>query len=688
MKSPDLGLRTDQFEYVQLILLAVIVGILGALGNLGFRGLIGVFTWLFRDLEWNLLGIERGGIFRIFTPVVLLSGGAVMLLLDYFFPDDILGYGFPHFLEQINLGNARIKRRWIVLKGLGAAVSLGSGASVGREGPIAQIGGAIGSALAQLRGLSADRAKVLVAAGAGAGIATTFNAPIGGLMFALEIVLLGQAETANLALLIISTFSAVVTSRAIVGNESVFHVPPFILRSYWEMLTYALLGVALGVLSASYTRAFNATAAYFRRMNLPAWQKLAIGLSIVGGIAIFLPANLADGYPIINRAMAGDYGLWMLLALCAAKYAASSLSLGAGAPGGVFGPIFFIGTMAGGAFQRISAMVMPHLTGPRGSYALVGLGAFLAGTTHAPLTALFLLFEMTGDFNVTLPTMIAAVAALVVSRAIETESIDTYRLAREGKTLQISQERLALTQIPVGAVMTKEVTVVSANTRLNDILHIAGQTAQSTLPVVGSEGELIGLIVTHDLLALLGGGSDLGPLVNAFDIAQAHCPKLTADQNLDTASQLMEQERLDEIPVVAQPHNGRFLGLVTRQHIAQALNRVSVSLSALATREQNIYWATGYRVTRIEVPAAADGATIRKLDARARFDVTILALQGMDDPDGGFVPVAPDRKLKPGDTIVAAGRPADIRRFERELALGGSAASSKAAHSAPEGGKT
>ena len=684
MELPDLGLRSDQFEYVQLILLAVMVGVFGALGNLGFRELILFFTWIFRHLEWNLLGIDRGGLYRIFTPFVLLSGGVVMLVLNYFFPGDILGYGFPNFLEQVNLGNARIKRRWIVLKGLGAAVSLGSGASVGREGPIAQIGGAIGSALAQLRGLSADRAKVLVAAGAGAGIATTFNAPIGGLMFALEIVLLGQAETANLALLIISTFSAVVTSRAILGNDSVFHVPPFILRSYWEMITYALMGAVMGVLSASYTRFFNATAIYFRRMNLPAWQKLGIGLFIVGVIAIFVPANLSDGYPIINRAMAGEYGLWMLLVLCAAKYLASSLSLGSGAPGGVFGPIFFIGTMAGGAFQRVSVMLMPHLTGPRGSYALVGLGAFLAGTTHAPLTALFLLFEMTGDFNVTLPTMIAAVAALVVARAIESESIDTYRLAREGKTLQISHERLALTQIPVGAVMTKDVTVVSANTRLNDVLHIAGQTAQSTLPVVGSDGEFVGLIITRDLLALLGGGAELGPLVNAFDIAQVNCPQISADQNLDFASQLMEQERLDEVPVVEKRSGGRFLGLVTRQHIAQALNRVSVSLSALATRDQNIYWATGYRVTRLEVPAAADGTTVRALDTRARFGVTLLALQSRDDPDAGFVPVAPDRRLKTGDLIVAAGRPADIRRFERELALRASAAAAAQPASAAE----
>ncbi len=193
-------------------------------------------------------------------------------------------------------------------------------------------------------------------------------------------------------------------------------------------------------------------------MKLPAWQKLGIGLSLVGVIAIVLPANLSDGYPMINRAMAGQFGLVDAAGAVRGKIlrlAACRLAPARRAEYSVRS--FSSARWPAAAFQRISAIFIPHLTGPRGSYALVGLGAFLAGTTHAPLTALFLLFEMTADYNIALPAMIAAVTALVVARAIETESIDTYRLAREGKTLQISQERLVLTQIPVSAVMTKDV---------------------------------------------------------------------------------------------------------------------------------------------------------------------------------------------------------------------------------------
>ena len=151
MRRPTLSLRVDQFEYVQLILLAVIVGVLAALGNLGFRQLIEFSLWLFRVVEWNALGIEFGGWHRALIPVILLSGGIAILLLDRVFPGDVLGYGFPNFLEMVNLGTARLKRRWIFVKAAGAALSLGAGASVGREGPIAQVGGAIGSTVAQLR---------------------------------------------------------------------------------------------------------------------------------------------------------------------------------------------------------------------------------------------------------------------------------------------------------------------------------------------------------------------------------------------------------------------------------------------------------------------------------------------------------------------------------------------------------
>ena len=668
--SRPLSLRTDEFNYTLQILLAAMVGVLAALGNLGFRALIDFFTWVFLGLEWGALEIAHGGLRLGLVPVVLLSGGVGMILLDRLFPGDVLGYGFPNFLEMVNLGSARIKRRWILLKALGAALSLGCGASVGREGPIAQIGGAIGSAVAQLRRLPADRAKVLIAAGAGAGIATTFNAPVGGVLFAQEIVLLGETELSNLTLLLVSTVSAVVFSRAVTGDFAVFQSPVFVMRSYWELLSYALMGVLMGALGAAYIHFFHATAAAFRRMKVPQWARLALGLLVVGLVAIPLPQNLSDGYPMINDAMQGKFGIRVTLALTAAKFFTSSVSLGCGAPGGVFGPTFFIGTMAGATFQRSMASMLPKLIGPRGSYALVGLSTFLCGVTHAPLTALFLLLDMTQDYQIALPAMIAVVTALVVARSLEHESIDTYRLAREGKTLEIGRERMVLTQIPVESVMTHDPAVVHSNAPLVEVLRAAGDTAQTTLPVVDDAGGLVGLIVTRDLVAMLGSQEDVAGLVNAYDICRRNCPVVSGDSNLDEAAQLMESEDLEELPVVESVvgQRGRHLaGIIARKEIGQVLNRMAVSLSTLANTGTSIFWATGYRLMRITVPETAEGKTMVELAPRTRYGVSVLAVQKAGDSGDGFVPISPDRKLGPGDTIMAAGRPSDLRRFIRAL---------------------
>ena len=659
--------RSDQIEYVWLILLASLIGALAALGNLGFRVLIDFSTFIFRGLEWRALGIERGGAFALLTPLVLLSGGVVLLVLNYFFPGDVLGYGFPNFLAMVHLEGARLKRRWILLKAAAAAISLGAGASVGREGPIAQIGGSIGSAVAQAMRVGSQRAKVLVACGAGAGIATTFNAPIGGLLFAQEIVLLGETELGNLSLLIISTTVAVVTSGSLTGNEaSVFHVPAFELRSYWELLTYSLMGITMGLLSAGYIRLFHATAELFRRANLSASVKLGIGLLAVGMIAIPLPQNLSDGYPVINAALAAKLHVSTMVILAFAKIVASCISLGCGAPGGVFGPIFFIGTMSGGSFRALSERFLPHFTGPRGSYALIGLGAFLAGTTHAPLTAAFLLFEMTREYQIAVPALLSTILSLVVARAIESESIDTFSLAREGKTLHLGKDRLLLMQMRVSAAMNTDPDVVASNEVFAEVLRKAGESSQANLPVVSPEGNLVGLIVIRELLGLVTSSEDLARVGIAADVCESNSPTLAPDSNLDQALHLMEAEGIEEVPVTVAPDR-RLVGLLSRSAIRNALNRAAVSMVRVARSDAPIAWSADYRVTQMRVGAGAAGRSIRQLDPRSRFGVNIVAVQEADNSAAGFGPADPDRTLHLGDVLLAAGSPSSVRSFQREL---------------------
>src|SRR5205814_10028420 len=225
-------------------------------------------------------------------------------------------------------------------------------------------------------------------------------------------------------------------------------VPTFVVESHWECLSYALLGVVLGLLAAFYTRLFHAIARHLRRLPVPRWMVLLGGLAAVGVLDVVAPANRSDGYDVINQALAGHLSWTLMAPLAAAKIVTSSLSLACGAPGGVFGPIFFIGAMSGGAYRTLSAWWLPTFTGPRGSYALVGLAAFLGACTHAPLTAVFLLFETTGSYEIALPALVTVILAVIVASTIEPESIDTLGLARAGTRLEPPREQI-MDLIPV-----------------------------------------------------------------------------------------------------------------------------------------------------------------------------------------------------------------------------------------------
>jgi CIC family chloride channel protein len=649
--GPWRGVRAGEREYAQQILLAALIGVLGAAGNVVFRTAIGGATAVFHALAAPFGAAS--------TIVALLAGGVVLLVLDRLFPGEILGYGFPRFLEMLHLQDARVKRRWMIVKTLGAAVSLGAGASVGREGPIAQIGGSIGGAIAWLARLGAERRKVLIACGAAAGIATTFNAPLGAILFAQEIVLLGEIQLANFSLIVVSTAAAVLASRGVFGTETVFHMRAFVLDSYWECLTYVLLGALLGLLAVAYVRFFHAVAARIRRLAWPPPAVLLGGLALVGLLGVLVPGNVADGYPVVNAALAGELAGPSMAALALAKIVGSSLSLGCGAPGGVFGPIFFVGAMAGGCFRAVSAALLPGLTGPVGSYAFVGLGAFLAATTHAPLTAIFLLFEMTQSYDVTVPALLAVGVALIVAMRLEPESIDTLGLSAEGKSLHPTSDRVVLERIPVASVYRPgAVAAIHEGARLPEILRVVGESRTSTFPVVDDGGALVGVLSLPALRSILGEES-LRPLLVARDLCDAHVSTVTLDTSLAQAFGLLESEGLEDVPVVDPAHPRRVLGSLSRGDLVAAHNRTVAALGALPVSSwlvaEDARWSAGYRVVSLAVPPGWIGRSLREIDCRRRFGVSVLAVHPADRGDEAYELPDPERSLAPGDTLVLAG---------------------------------
>jgi CIC family chloride channel protein len=635
-----------------LLAAAVAIGVLGALGAVVFREAIAGASWLFRGLPAQLG--------RPALPLALLAGGVALLALDRVFPGEVLGYGFPAFLEMLHLRGARVKRHWVVVKTFASAISLGAGAAVGREGPSAQIGGTIGGTIAWFAGFPTPQRKTLIACGAAAAIATTFNAPIGALMFAQEIVLLGETELANLSLIVIATVAAVVVSQGLLGYESVFHVTPFVLASPWEFLTYAGLGVVLGVLAVFYVRFFHATARALRQLPWPPAAVLLAGLAAVGLLDMLLPGNVSDGYPVINQALAGRLAPPTMAALGAAKIVASALSLGCGAPGGVFGPIFFIGAMVGGSFRALSALLLPHLTGPPGSYAVVGLAAFLGATTHAPLTAVFLLFEMTHDYSVALPALIATGVSLLIAVRLEPESIDTLGLSAEGKSLHPGQrDRLGIERMPIADVFRPTTEAIPEQAPLPAVLRAIGESPRSTFPVVDAEGKLVGLLSMEALRTALAEES-LRPLIVARDLCDPNVPALTPQATLGEAARLLETESVEDLPVVDPADHRRILGVLSRADLIAAYNRALASLGALPVSTwvaAEPHRLAGQRVLDLEVPPAWVGRSLRDLDCRSRYGITVLARRPAGEDTDAYEVPDPTRPLAAGDVLVIVGPP-------------------------------
>ncbi len=393
---------------VVIISMAVVIGILSGFANVIFRSAIEFVHEAIFIGGSELLHIDEGGYYRLLIPLLPICGALLLIPLSMAFKGDINGYGFPKFLERVNIKGGRIKRRTIPLKIISSALTIGTGGSAGVEGPIAQIGGAIGSFIGQLFKVSGNRIKLLIAAGSAGGIAATFNAPIAGVMFATEIVLLGNYELTSFAAIVISAGLATVVSRAYYGENPIFTVPAYEVSAY-EIPLYIIFGVFIGIVAVLYIKTFYKIKDRFDDLKIHPQLKPVIGALLVGSMGIFFPHILGDGYEYIERALEGNIVFMIMFALIFFKIIATSLTLGSGGAGGVFAPALFIGAMAGGAFGWAVCTMFPEYTSNPGAYATVGVGAFLAATTHAPLTAIFLLFEMTGNYKIIVQIMFARI---------------------------------------------------------------------------------------------------------------------------------------------------------------------------------------------------------------------------------------------------------------------------------------
>jgi len=564
--------RHDASESAVIMLTALVVGVGAGLGAVIFRRLIDGMRYLAYD--------GLGGLLKPIAPFHLLIipavGGLIVGWIIYRYAREARGSGVPEIMEAVALHGGRIRPRLIIFKALASSICIGSGGSAGREGPIAHIGSALGSTLGQVFNFSEERVRNLVACGTAGGIAATFNAPIAGSLFALEVVL-GQFHATYFGAVVISAVTADVIGHFYEGDMRAFAVPEYTLVSPWELVLYTLLGAMAAVAAVGFTRLLYLSGELWETLRLPEYLKPALGGVLLGivGILTFkadgFPRVFGVGYSSIGEALFGGLAFHVTLALFFTKMLATVLTLGSGGSGGVFAPSLFMGAMMGAAFGQVAHQLFPTITAPAGAYALVGMAAFFGGAAHAPVSAVLTLFEMTGNYRIILPLMLATVVSTLISRIINRESVYTLKLSRRGVRLRHGQDIDVMQGVTVGEVMTTDVEGVPLDMPLEELAAEFDRTHYRGLPVLNAAGELAGIVSIHDLEPAQTAGPISGKTVadiattEGLLVAYPHEPMWRALRRLGGRN-------VSRLPVVEKEGSRRLVGVVRQSDIIRAYN--------------------------------------------------------------------------------------------------------------------
>ncbi|MEU6559528.1 chloride channel protein [Nocardia nova] len=565
-----------------LVTLALAIGAGAGGGAIVFRWLITTFTRILSGYEdYSAAGHVPnphvpflGPWFVLLAPVV---AGLVYGPLVYRFAPEARGHGVPEVMYAVAARGGRIPPQVTVVKALASALCIGGGGSVGREGPIVQIGSAWGSSIGRLTRIPERRLRILVACGAAGGIAATFNAPIAGPFFAMELILRDFAAE-SFGAVVLSSVTASVIGRAALGNAPFLDLPVFGLRSGWEYGAFVLLGVTVGAVGVAFTHVL------YRIEDLcdwawrgPEWLRPAAGGLLLGAVLLALPQMYGVGYPVLSNAIGGHYVLWMLVVLMVGKMLATSLTIGIGGSGGVFAPSLFIGAMGGTAFGVVVHQLFPAATAAPGMYGLVGMGAAFAGATRAAITAVVILFELTGEYSIILPLMLAVVVATGISRVLSKDTIYTLKLSRRGVDLDAAHADPAgrLDRIRVAEVMQPCPEPIPADTTVADASRAVWTSAHAMVPIAGPDGRYRGCLTAAAVAETLTDTDSAGTTVADLAVLP---PTVAETSTLATALDTLTGESGTGVPVVNDAGD-TVIGWLTHSAVLGAVHGVTAAPS-------------------------------------------------------------------------------------------------------------
>jgi chloride channel protein, CIC family len=563
--------RSVTHESTALTVLALLVGVGAGVGAVGFRYMILGFTYLFsghRDYSSvghaaNPLVPGLGMWFVVAAPVL---GGLIYGPLVSRFAPEARGHGVPEVMYAVNRLGGRMRPQVPIVKSLASAVCIGSGGSVGREGPIVQIGSALGSVAGQALRLPEAQLRLLVACGAAGGISATFNAPIAGVFFSLELIL-RNFETRSFGLVVLSSVTADAIGRAAFGSHPFLTLPTFNFSSPLELVLYALLGVLATGVGLAFVRTLYAGEDFADRLwsGRPEWLRPAAGGLLLGLLLLAVPQMYGVGYPVLQSAVAGHYILLALIGLLAAKILATSLTIWIGGSGGVFAPSLFMGAMLGSAYGQVAHRLLPHLAAAPGAYGLVGMGAVFAATSRAPITAVIIIFELTGDYHIVLPLMFAIVLATALANTLTRDTIYTLKLRRRGIDIDQPAQLSHMAEIPVAEAMGALPRPLSPTDPLDVVVARLAAERSETLPVIDAHGRLLGVVAASDAERALEEEHDR---FSASALARG-TPELRADETLEDAVHTLAVSDEDGLPVLAVSGE-QVVGWLTHQQLLRA----------------------------------------------------------------------------------------------------------------------
>ena len=660
-------------DTVLLVAMGVAVGIMCGLAAYAFAWLINEVSHVFFAYTW-LSGFSplARGLIIVLAPAL---GGLIVGPLIHVFAREARGHGVPAVMRALAEQGGIIKPNVALVKTLASAITLGSGGSAGREGPIVQIGAALGSAVGQICKVSESHMRTLVICGAAGGIAAIFNAPFAGVFYGTE-VLLQEFEARAISVIVLTAVTASVVIRMLEGNHPAFNVPSYTLVSPIEMGPYVILGILAGLVSVLFIVGLYAAEDGFHALRIPIWLKPALGGLCVGLVGLFYPLNLlpypsifGSTYVPIGAAVANQIGVGLLVALLFGKLLATALTLGSGGSGGVFGPSLFLGSMVGGAFGFVVHSLLPGVTAPPGAYALVGMAAVLGAAGHAPITGIMLAFEMVDNYQMILPLMVTTVIAFMIARFLARESIDTLALVRAGVTFHsrvpTPPPPSLLQATTVGEVMSHDYPTVPPAMSLDDLARRFNETGHHGFPVVDGEDRLLGMVTLSDfentiLQQPTTTNGDVAPVEKTprrvSDIMTTDLAIAYPTETLEEALRTLALRNVGRLPVVVPGNPERMLGLLRRNDIIAAFRRQDIA-PPIAAADLHIGAWGGTRFLELALAANAPAIdhAIRDLASMLPSDTLLVAIRRAHR--GQVLLPRGDTVLRAGDVVIVVTRP-------------------------------